>query len=84
MSNILGWLVVILGGGFSLIICLYMIVSLIVMIAYKIYRKVRFRASCERFVVGSLQIIFTKNHVRFTSFTFVVDEAVVVCYNVFR
>ncbi len=45
MSNILGWLVVILGGGFSLIICLYMIVSLIVMIAYKIYRKVRFHAS---------------------------------------
>ena len=45
MSNILEWLVVILGGGFSLIICLYMIVSLIVMIAYKIYRKVRFHAS---------------------------------------
>ena len=45
MSNILGWLVVIIGGGFSLIVCLYMIVSLIAMVGYKIYRKVRFHAS---------------------------------------
>lgn len=55
-----------------------------VLLDLNIRQKVRFRASCERFVVGSLQIIFTKNHVRFTSFTFVVDEAVVVCYNVFK
>lgn len=45
MSNILGWLVVIIGGGFSLIVCLYMVVSLIAMVGYKIYRKVRFHAS---------------------------------------
>lgn len=45
MSNILGWLVVIIGGGFSLVVCLYMVISLFVMVAYKIYRKVRFHAS---------------------------------------
>ena len=44
MSDILGWLVVIIGGGFSLIVCLYMVVSLIAMVVYKIYRKVRFHA----------------------------------------
>ncbi len=45
MSDILGWLVVIIGGGFSLVVCLYMVLSLIGMVAYKIYRKVRFHAS---------------------------------------
>lgn len=45
MNNILGWLVIIIGGGFSLITCLYMVVSLLAMIFYKIYRKIRFHAS---------------------------------------
>ena len=45
MSDILGWLVFIIGGGFSLIVCLYMVVSLIAMVVYKFYRKVRFHAS---------------------------------------
>lgn len=45
MGNILRWLVVIIGGGFSLLTCLYMIISLFVMIGYKIYRKIRFGAS---------------------------------------
>lgn len=45
MNNILGWLVIIIGGGFSLITCLYMVVSLFTMIFYKIYRKIRFHAS---------------------------------------
>lgn len=45
MSNILGWIVVILGGGFSLILCLYMVLSLFVMVGYKIYRKIRYHAS---------------------------------------
>ena len=45
MSDILGWLVVIIGGGFSLVVCLYMVVSLIAMVVYKIYRKVRFHTS---------------------------------------
>ena len=45
MSDILGWLVVIIGGGFSLIVCLYMVVSLIAMVVFKVYRKVRFHAS---------------------------------------
>ncbi|MBO5469845.1 MAG: hypothetical protein J6A03_08945 [Lachnospiraceae bacterium] len=45
MSDILGWLVVIIGGGFSLVVCLYMVVSLIAMVVFKVYRKVRFHAS---------------------------------------
>ncbi|MBQ9234549.1 MAG: hypothetical protein IJ167_11035 [Lachnospiraceae bacterium] len=45
MKNFLDWLVVILGGGFSLILCLYILLSLVVMIIYKIYRKIRYHAS---------------------------------------
>lgn len=45
MKNFLVWLVVILGGGFSLILCLYILLSLVVMIIYKIYRKIRYHAS---------------------------------------
>ena len=45
MNNIFKWLVVILGGGISLLSCAYMIISMFVMIIYKIYRKVRFHAS---------------------------------------
>ncbi len=45
MSTILLWIIIILGGGMSLILCLYMIISLIVMIIYKIYRKIRYHAS---------------------------------------
>ena len=45
MSDILGWLVVIIGGGFILVVCLYMVVSLIAMVVFKVYRKVRFHAS---------------------------------------
>lgn len=45
MGNILLWIVVILGGGLSLILCLYMIISMFVMIIYKIYRKIRYHAS---------------------------------------
>ncbi|MBR1599692.1 MAG: hypothetical protein IJ661_12390 [Lachnospiraceae bacterium] len=45
MGNILLWIVVILGGGLSLILCLYMIISMFVMVIYKIYRKIRYHAS---------------------------------------
>lgn len=45
MDNILLWIVVILGGGLSFILCLYMIISMFVMIIYKIYRKIRYHAS---------------------------------------
>ncbi|MBQ7707176.1 MAG: hypothetical protein IJT72_05295 [Lachnospiraceae bacterium] len=45
MKNALVWLVVILGGGFSLILCLYILLSLVAMIIYKIYRKIRYHAS---------------------------------------
>ncbi|MBQ9198817.1 MAG: hypothetical protein IJ141_05220 [Lachnospiraceae bacterium] len=45
MKNFLVWLVVILGGGFSLILCLYILLSLVAMIIYKIYRKIRYHAS---------------------------------------
>lgn len=45
MMDILTWIVVIVGGGFSLVICLYMVLSLFVMIGYKIYRKIRYHAS---------------------------------------
>ena len=45
MKNILVWLLVVLGGGFSFILCLYILLSLVVMIIYKIYRKIRYHAS---------------------------------------
>lgn len=45
MGNILLWIVVIFGGGLSFILCFYMIVSMFVMIIYKIYRKIRYHAS---------------------------------------
>lgn len=45
MGNILGWIVVIVAGGFSLILCLYMVLSLFVVAGYKIYRKLRYGIS---------------------------------------
>ncbi len=45
MSSILGWILIIFGGGLSLILCLFMILSMIGMILYKIYRKIRYHAS---------------------------------------
>ncbi len=45
MSSILGWLVVILAGGFSLILCLYMVLSLVVVAGYKFYRKFKYGIS---------------------------------------
>lgn len=57
--------------------------ALFCVVAPNFRQTVRFRASCERYVVGNLPIVSTKNHGIFSSFTFVVDEAVVVCYNIF-
>lgn len=45
MGNIVLWIVVILGGGSSLILCIYMVLSMFVMIIYQIYRKIRYHAS---------------------------------------
>ena len=45
MSSILGWIVIILAGGFSLILCLYMVLSLFVVAGYKFYRKFRYGIS---------------------------------------
>ena len=45
MDNILGWIVIILAGGFSLILCLYMVLSLFVVAGYKFYRKFRYGIS---------------------------------------
>ncbi len=45
MSDILGWIVVIVGGGFSLITCLYMVLSLFIVIGYKIVRKIKYGIS---------------------------------------
>lgn len=45
MDNILGWLIVIIAGGITLILCLYMIFAMFVMIGYKIYRKFKYGMS---------------------------------------
>ncbi len=45
MKKILVYLVVILGGGLSLATCLYILLSLLIMIIYKIYRKIKYHAS---------------------------------------
>ncbi len=45
MSNILGWIVIVLAGGFSLVLCLYMVLSLFVVAGYKFYRKFRYGMS---------------------------------------
>lgn len=45
MNNILGWIVIVLAGGFSLALCLYMVLSLIVVAVYKFYRKFRYGMS---------------------------------------
>ncbi|MBR6223184.1 MAG: hypothetical protein IKQ71_07085 [Lachnospiraceae bacterium] len=45
MNSVLLWLVIIVGGGISLISCLYILVSMVGMIFYKIYRKLCFHAS---------------------------------------
>lgn len=45
MDNILGWIVIIIAGGFSLILCLYMVLSLFVVAGYKFYRKFRYGIS---------------------------------------
>ncbi|MBR1866566.1 MAG: hypothetical protein IJ801_08675 [Lachnospiraceae bacterium] len=43
--DILLWIVIIVGGGTGLLSCLYIIVSLLGMIIYKVYRKIRYHAS---------------------------------------
>ena len=43
--DILMWLVVIIAGGLSLALCLYMVLSMFVVIGYKIYRKIRYNIS---------------------------------------
>ncbi len=45
MDKILLWIVVILCGGLTFILCAYMVLALIGMIIYKIYRKIRYHAS---------------------------------------
>ena len=45
MKTILTWLVIIVGGGLSFASCLYIMLSLVCMIIYKIYRKIRYHAS---------------------------------------
>lgn len=45
MNNILGWIVIVLAGGFSLALCLYMVLSLVVVAVYKFYRKFRYGMS---------------------------------------
>lgn len=43
--NIILWIVIIIGGGTGLLSCLYIIGSLLAMIVYKFYRKIKYHAS---------------------------------------
>ncbi|MCM1181571.1 MAG: hypothetical protein NC347_15055 [Clostridium sp.] len=40
--NLLMWIVVIFGGGIGLLSCFYMVISLFVVIGFKIYRKIKY------------------------------------------
>ncbi len=43
--DILMWIVIILGGGLGIITSLYMLLSIPVVVVWKIYRKIRFKKS---------------------------------------
>lgn len=43
--DILIWIVIIIGGGTGLLSSLYIVVSMLAMIGYKIYRKFKYHAS---------------------------------------
>lgn len=45
IMNILGWIIIIVAGGFSLALCLYMVLSMFVVIGYKIFRKAKYGIS---------------------------------------
>lgn len=45
IMNILGWIIIIVAGGFSLALCLYMVLSMFIVIGYKIFRKAKYGIS---------------------------------------